>query len=194
MPVFFVLAVIIGVIVTRSEKVANHFITIFSPEETSEFQWRQLVWENALEKITVNPWIGSGTDSAFTVVDWNGVETSYSAHNLLIGLAYELGVLNLIIFLLFLASLFRSAWRCVKYAPLPSDRLLAIGFIAVGVSFLVSGVGSALMNIENIAALFWLMVGLAVTLRREARQYYRRIQEVPHENSDGRIPAMATSN
>lgn len=100
----------------------------------------------------------------------------------------------MIIFLLFTISLFYSAWRCVKYAPQLPDRMLAIGFIAAGVSFLVSGVGSVSMGIENIAALFWLMGGLTVGLRREVDQYRSSVKEAHSENLDGRIPAVATSH
>lgn len=174
-PVFLMLIILVYVIASHSEKMIDHFITIFTPTKVSEFQWRQIVWKTALEGITAHPWIGSGTDSAFTVTDWSGRMTSYSAHNLFIGIAYELGSLNLIIFLFFAVNSFRAAWYSSKYATLISDRMLAVGLLATCVSFMVAGVGSALMCIENMAVLFWLLVGLAVRLQRETIQYYGNV-------------------
>ncbi len=193
-PVLLILMIIIGVIVSRSEKIAEHFITIFSPGKTPEFQWRQLVWETAFQKIATHPWLGSGTGDVYTTMDWAGQTISYSAHNLFVGIAYELGIPTLIIFSFFTISLFYSAWRCSRYAQQLPDRMLAVGFVAAGVAFLVSGVGSVLMNIENMAVLFWLMVGVTVILRREVKPYHRSVKEVQGENLDGRISAVATSN
>ncbi len=160
-PVLLALVIIVGVMVGFSEKIAEHFLTIFTPEKVPQFQWRQMVWETALQKIGKHPWIGAGAPDVFTITDLSGSTTNYGAHNLLIGIAYEMGILNLGLFLLFTTSLFNSAWHCVKHSPLISDRMLGVGFVAAGVAFFVAGVGSALLTIENMAALFWVLAGLA---------------------------------
>ncbi len=167
MPGFLVLLIIIGVVVSRSEKVAEHFVTIFNPAKVPEFTWRQTVWKTALHEIKKHPWIGSGETDVYAMTDWTGTKTSYSAHNLFVGIAYELGIPSLMIFLFFAANLFHSAWRYIKHTTLIPERMLAVGVLAAGVSFLVAGVGSVLLYVENMATLFWLMVGLANKINRE---------------------------
>ena len=183
-----------GFIALRTEKIRQHFVSIFNPGEVPEFTWRQMIWNTAFQKIASQPLVGSGTQDVYTAVNRQGNLTSYGAHNLLIGIAFELGIIALIIFLFFVLKLFLSGWWCIRYAPLLSDRMVGLGLIVAGISFTVAGVGSSLVGIENMAILFWLLVGLSVSLKRNIKQEFKRVSGVQSENFDGRISTMATSN
>jgi O-antigen ligase len=193
-PLFALLLGVILAVVRSSRKVAERFTSLLSPQSAPEFQWRLLVWDATLKKIVRQPFLGSGTGDAFTVVDWAGKVTSYSAHNLFIGIAYELGVFPLMILLIFMVMGLRSAWFAFRQAPELPERMLALGLLSASVSFVVSGIGSALLSVENLAVLFWLMVALAVNLRHGVVQSCLSNTEVQREDTDGGVPTLATSH
>jgi O-antigen ligase len=155
-------AVFIGlIIVQQDEAIRDRFTTILNPFQVNEVSWRMDIWMKALADIYKHPLFGTGTPAVTSVISSTG-EQSLGAHNLLIGIGYEIGLLALGMFVFFIAKQLISSWRWIHGGRNQSEKLLAISCFSAMITYLISGFGSSLYSIENLALLFWLL--LAVTL------------------------------
>jgi len=151
-----------------SETLRSRFLSIFDPLNVPEFTWRIMVWETALEKILKNPWIGTGISGVISLPDRFGNLVTYGAHNLFIGVAYEQGLVSLLIFsYLFLVGLLYNSWRMVSKVKDRNERYIGLGVFAAAVSFAISGIGSNLMSFENLAFVFWILFGMLLNWRQQ---------------------------
>ncbi len=119
-------------------------------------------WELA-RKVSMHGQLGvvSGTALDTILVRRLG-KGDFGAHNLFIGLAFERGLPALFIFLFLMGRFFTTTWRRLRSDQTQlTDKGLSTGVFASGVAFLVVGMGSSMLDIENIRALFWVLLAIA---------------------------------
>jgi hypothetical protein len=157
--------------ILANQNIRKRLLTIFTPTQVAEFNWRVAIWDYAGKQILQHPILGVGTsDIDNTVVhihDPNTIDT-FSTHNIFYDLAYQRGLINLTLYILFWIYYFRSAWKLYKEKTLQSwsDQKLILGLMAGGVAYIVSGIGIASMTNENLATLFWFLLGIVITWER----------------------------
>ena len=156
-----------GVIVTiamQNEAIASRFATIFNPSQVPQLSWRIDIWREAINIIRDDPIFGTGIDTVVSL-PVSGGEESFGAHNLFIGIGYKVGLIVLFVFIILLGILIYDTAIWFFYSREHKEKMLALGVFAGTIAFLVAGFGSAIMEIDNIAALFWLMLAIAVHSR-----------------------------
>lgn len=162
-PLLILVALVVLVSALQFKEVTAHFATTFNPTQVSEFQWRLLVWKLAGSQIMEQPWLGAGT-SAIMKVPYYFKDRVFDAHNLFLDVAYSRGLITLGLFVFFVWQLLQSAWYWCRQAEARPERKMAVGVLAAGMALLVSGFANGLMFIDNTASLFWLMLGVAITM------------------------------
>ena len=173
--VSFGLLGLIGLVaIYSSPELGDRVTSIFSPTYVPEVEWRTLVWQYSLNIVRDNPLFGTGTsiieDSA-AMIPGSGRLERYSTHNLLIDIAYQRGLIALSLFLVFWLIYLYNGWRLYTRKILSEpERDYYLGFMIAGISFLVSGMGSALMVSENFSTLFWALFGCVLFLRAARTQ------------------------
>jgi hypothetical protein len=164
----FVIASIIGIIIVSIvlsfNTLSQRFSTLLNPNKVGEFNWRMDIWSQAMQSIKARPWFGAGTDIVIRDDPRFGLG-NFGAHNLFIGIAYEFGVPVLGIMIYLLWQLFHSAWVWLNLAQTDYEKAIATGIISAGVAFLIAGMGGTLIDTDNIAILFWLILAIAVQSR-----------------------------
>ncbi len=162
-------ATILTVFLISAQDIASHFATIFSPLEAPEFFWRVQVWQFALDQIIAHPLIGTGTstiENAVANIPGTRYIDSFSTHNLFMDIAYQRGLLALGIYLfLWVLFLYHCWWLLKIQKDAPANRNFLVAILVAGVTFLISGVGNAAMMLENLSALFWILLGVVAAYR-----------------------------
>lgn len=159
MSVFF--GALVLVIALQSNAAADRLNSLLNPGQVAEVQWRVFIWKRALESIIAQPWFGTGIATVVSNEPLIG-KGDFGAHNLFVGLAFERGLPALFIFLFLMGRFFTATWRSLRseQALLP-EKGLATGVFASGVAFLLVGMGSSMLDIENLRALFWVLLAIA---------------------------------
>jgi O-antigen ligase len=146
---------------------AAHFLTIFSPIQAANVNWRIMVWEYALQQILEQPVFGFGTSlisNAIAQIPGSGYLERFSTHNMFIDIAYQRGLIALVLFLFFLVLYWRETLKLLKLLIyIPDDYNFILGLFAAGTAFLVSGLGSASMADENLVTLFWVIMAITIS-------------------------------
>jgi O-antigen ligase len=183
-PIVPTLAILTGVFIILS-LFASRSVTRLTIAYDPSVAWRRRGLEVALEMIRDKPFLGHGVESHFqrlvgtTRSDlFFGPQTDaimykyrYSPrepHNLYLLIASEWGIIGFSFFALFLV---RLAWQFLRPPPggrdSPSDQSLRyaflVGLIAIG---LHSFTGSDLVCRDRLSMLFWLYMGLGLSLLR----------------------------
>lgn len=145
--------------------------SLFTPQEVGELRWRFNIWRYVGEQILANPFMGAGTTVIRAVdVGFGDELESFSSHNLLLSLAYERGLVALLLYGTIVTAYMLAGWRLFRDAHLREAKELAAALLAAMVAFQVSGSGSASMNYAGLSILFWLMVALMFAVLR-SQQY-----------------------
>jgi len=174
--IVFVVAIVAIAAALRFPNLLGHFSSIFSPTQVPEFQWRLWVWHFALAQIIRHPVIGLGTSII------NNAEAQipraaeqFSSHNLWVDIAYQRGLIALGIFILFNGLFFRNALKLMwDKDNSPMVTSLALSLLAGGIAFFVSGMGSPSMMHNNLAMLFWFLLGALTSLSGSASRKSKR--------------------
>ena len=163
--------ILIGVIVVRVPTVADHFATLFSPQEVSEVKWRQIIWNYALEEVKQQPVLGTGrTMIPSDKANIPGRAESYSSHNLLIDIMYQRGLISFLIYLGFWFLFFIHGFKLLNSKKhVPNEENLILGLLTAGGAFFVSGIGTPSMIYYNLALLFWSLLGFIAVLSRNSK-------------------------
>ena len=163
--------ILISIVMVRIPTIADHFSTIFSPQEVSEVKWRQIIWNYALEKVKQEPFLGTGkTMIPSDEANIPGRAESYSSHSLLIDIMYQRGFISFFIYMGFWILFFVYGFKLLnsnKYAQ--NGENLILGLLAAGGAFFVSGVGTPSMIYYNLALLFWSLLGFLIVLSRYSK-------------------------
>ena len=136
-----------------------------SPLQT--FTDRIPIWSAAIGMFVQHPVFGVGLNN-FTnyLPSYDPSLDVNQAHDLVLNIAAERGLIGLITFSIFLVWLFRTSIRAVRWAPDPSYRVLAAGVTASFAAFLADSLFDVAYYDYKILLLFWLLVGIAASLPR----------------------------
>lgn len=162
---------IVVLLIFPTDKIVSRSLSIMSPTQVDEFNWRIIVWEYSLEKIQDHPTFGLGTSIIYNSdakVPGSGNLAQFTSHNLWLNIGYQRGLIVLTIFTLFTFFAFYGAWNGLMRRKLrhQNEYILLTGLTSSLVTFLISGLGSSSMQYENLASLFWLLVIGIVFLSR----------------------------
>jgi len=160
-----VIGFVILMVALQFEAVSQRFETLTNIGEVAQLSWRVEIWKEALLSIQAHPLWGTGQTVVMNMPDSKG-DHDVGAHNLLIGIAFKNGLGALAVVTIFTLILAASAWRGLQRSHTFQDRMLALGILAGLVAFLISGVGSALFDIDNVNALFWFMTAASIRIRQ----------------------------
>ena len=162
-----VLALLFLPLIFVNRNIRTRLLTIFTPTQVNEFNWRVAIWDYASKQILRNPILGIGSsiidNTIVQIHDPNRIE-SFSTHNLFFDLAYQRGLIALAFYILLWIYYFRSVWKLYNDETEQNipDQKLFMGLSAGGAAYVVSGIGIASMMTENLATLFWFLFGIVI--------------------------------
>ena len=134
---------------------------------------RVRLWNTAWELIHANPWFGIGANNFFAVTEElarsdSSVATSTHAHNLLLQVALDTGLVGTVIFVALLGLVI---WRCFRLLRHGADSV-SRGLVATLVSVLVREmVDVHLFYVMALDVYVWLLIGLI------AERHYASVKE-----------------
>lgn len=150
---------------------------------------RRQAWQIVLDTVSVNPILGLGPSNYYFYVQqaeiagWGGVwNVAFSSHNNWVDLIAQTGLLGLVVFIGFVASMGRVGLRLFQQLPDGFPRAYAAACLAGLVGTLVSGLLGDwfLPFVYNVglegmrsSILFWVFMGGLLALSREEEQLDR---------------------
>lgn len=143
------------------------------------------IWSAAWQVIRDHPLFGIGLDQflyldrkEYPIPDSRFMAIAHP-HNLILDVWLRLGLLGLAVFAWLLIGAYRLLWQAWRrLAPSP-DRALVLALIASLTAFLVHGLVDMAFFVQDLALLFWLTLGLAATLARQAPGTLRPANDRP---------------
>jgi O-antigen ligase len=146
----------------------ERFSTVLEPQKSVEFTGRFVLWELSLSRIATHPLLGLGAHTVKGSGPLWGVAYDLSSHQILLDIAYTKGLIALAALLVLLLAAFRDAVQVyVKERRSLPVRGLALGALAGLVGLVVHGINESVLAQTNLEALFWLLLGIAVALKRD---------------------------
>jgi putative inorganic carbon (HCO3(-)) transporter len=135
-------------------------------------EYRMLMINIAMPIILTHPILGVGLAN-YAYYSYSQFQFWKPVHNEYLRFAAETGIPGLIFFLLFLFYVFREAFRGVRLKD-PYLRAVALGVIGGYVAFLAAVFFGPMLQHYRQIFLFWMLGGLAVSLKRIALTEYRQ--------------------
>ncbi len=174
-----VLAVTVGFAVARfraSEFVGLYAASIAEPGELSNLE-RISRWLAAWNMVRAHPLLGVGygtyedTYYSYRVLTLRTEDQfrRMGVHSELFRVLSEMGWLGLAGVVLFVALVLRQGDRAIRRARSPTDRSMAVGFLAGFASYLVHSVFNSYGQSDKIVVPFWLFVAFIALLWSRAR-------------------------
>ena len=134
---------------------------------------RPTIWREAVREITADPWTGQGPgnfpDASARSTSVAATVGAIHAHNVLLTVAAETGIPNMLLLIGFTISIGLTLLRVVRRMEDPRDRALVAG---IGCALFVQvGQGLVDFNFRNpdIFMLMWSLVGLLLVADRDLR-------------------------
>ena len=131
---------------------------------------RTQIWADARKLFVERPWLGWGLGKRIELRQDIGQSQELSAHNVVIDMLLQSGIIGLGLFLAALASSLAQAWR--SWTTAPNDRLaaLALACAAAAVGLLAKGLAESVLYKFRLSTLLGLLLGViyAVAVRRES--------------------------
>jgi O-antigen ligase len=129
---------------------------------------RYQLWGISWRMFESSPILGVGPGNYFThFMRYGGTlglrRSPLGAHNAFLGVAVELGLLGLTVFLLLIASAWRSLYRCVQRARKTGDRDLEELAYCCAIALMVLLVGAMKQSVEYYKYL-WMLFGVSAAL------------------------------
>jgi O-antigen ligase len=146
--------------------------TVTSPGEVTQNS-RFEIWEDSLPMVGASPWLGVGEGNyseespRFGLLDIGGLHYDH-AHNLLLTIAIETGLVGLAFFVAFLWGTARAAGRALRGGR-RDVYSLALGMTAALVGLFVTSFGEYPPRTNAILATTMIEVGLLVACARLSR-------------------------
>lgn len=149
----------------------THFV---NPHEAGQYFHRQLLWDMGINMLAQRPLVGQGLGTFMFnfekfkppyYPDWG---VSY-AHNCLLQIAAETGMLGLLSFMAVVSALFFICFTTLK--SMKKDALFYVlsGLVIGILTYLVASFFDTSLYSLSLATLFWLMMGLASSVARIAK-------------------------
>ena len=141
---------------------------------------RTLIWEATARLALDHPWLGVGPGNyAQAIVDSRRAEeflTVYgglhNAHNMVLHVAAEVGVIGALAFVGFMLWAVKACWRTWAFGHLP---LVSLGFLFALTGFLVHSFSEnfidARAEVERTRLLVWIVMAAALALERLPRRF-----------------------
>jgi O-antigen ligase len=152
---------------------------------------RTQIWADARKLFVERPWLGYGLGMRIELREEVGLSKEFTAHNVVIDMLLQSGIVGLALFLAALVASLGQGWRAWRFHP--DDRLaaLALGCIAAVVGLLAKGLAESVLYKFRLSTLLGLLLGVlyAVVASRAAGDD----DEAPSAASARRIPASLTS-
>ena len=156
----------------------NYFVQKVGLQDLSG-QLRFNIWQGAVESIKEKPILGVGLDGYERLAPgyqkrfydpYNGelisVETHPYPHNLYLTIWLELGLLGLIVFLWILIKFFKQGFKQLD----KEDVVLRTSIMAAMVVIVIHGLVDTPYFKNDLAILFWLIIGLLITSKHLTRE------------------------
>jgi putative inorganic carbon (HCO3(-)) transporter len=127
--------------------------------------------------IKAHPIIGVGANTFMksykkykTFPEYRGIVTldEMKAHNNFLHMAAEIGLTGLVIFFWFLYRLFRVSKNIYRLAGDNYFKTVSLSLIACLIAFLINGLTESSLYYSVVAALFWYIAGLSLSLKKFA--------------------------
>ncbi len=149
-------------------------VSLQAPYEISSsspltFESRRHIWSQAIQQLEVSPWVGVGVGGFSFVREENPGSNAQAvvynhAHNLVLQVALDTGLLGAATFVVCLGYAIAAAWRSTRASD--SRRALAIGILSAFVIILSHGLFDTIYWATKPAIFLWGMAGLALALAR----------------------------
>jgi len=156
----------------------NYFVQKVGLQDLSG-QLRFNIWQGAVGLIKEKPILGVGLDGYERLVSdyqkrfydpYTGelisVETHPYPHNLYLTLWLELGLLGLIVFIWILIKFFKQGFKQLE----KKETIIGASIMAAMVVILVHGLADTPYFKNDLAILFWLIIGLLIVLKRSIKE------------------------
>jgi putative inorganic carbon (HCO3(-)) transporter len=153
----------VAVLAALLPQIPQRFEDVAVPLGPGSFQWRLGLWKKMVLYIEAHPVLGHGLGSFFFY------SKGWASHNDYLRLAFETGILGLVLYLLGLFSVGLFALRRIRESSDRLNRVLSIGFVAILSGFLVASAGQNVMMAPAIQWYFWALAGLVVSLGTTAK-------------------------
>lgn len=125
-------------------------------DQDSSSSWRFHLWQQALIKIYEKPFFGNGLGLHFKLKGLSGRLITTSPHNLYITIAYQVGVVGLVLYLNFWLKLISKFRKILILEIDPQSKTI----ISTGLTLLFASSGYYMAYIFDLQT--WLFIGLAL--------------------------------
>jgi O-antigen ligase len=166
-------------IVPGGQKVLD-LLPFIGSVEVENITYRQRLFDNAMIVIERNPWLGSfdyrSTPEMQSMTQGQGI---IDIVNTYIGVALEMGLIGLTIFVLFFATVLSGIRKAMRSFPNKDDEARRLGraLFATLAGILVTII--TVSSITVIPVVYWSVAGLGVAYAQMARRLVRTEQAVP---------------
>ncbi len=159
------LLIVISLLITP---IRDNVVDVFSARDTSA-DVRLVMWKGAVRIVKDNPIMGTGLAS-FPVVYDDYKEASHTEYfpnpdHFILSIWIEMGLSGLIIFGWIIFKFFKSTYLILK-----SNKSLAVGLMAAMIALLVHGLLDTPYFKNDLAIIFWVLIGLAVILKKQSQE------------------------
>ncbi len=148
--------------------IQERLMAFTSYEQDSTASWRYYLWIEALQKIRESPISGAGLGLHFQLLDPRGNLITTSPHNLYITIAYQVGVVGLMLYLGLVVQLLLRFRSALRKRITPEDRTI---LLTAAISLIATSTYFAAYVFSHVT---WLFVGIAagvvIRLRRAERR------------------------
>jgi len=166
---YLFLVVVVGVVIIGSPELHVRFLSIFDPTDPSN-DLRLRMWNVGLKIFQDNPILGVGD------ISLNPLNDAYSQHTMDFGHMHNnfvqwlvtMGIVGFVIVILWFIKIWKLFWSA--YRKMKDDWLygsFTAGAIAVFVGFHVNGLFEWNFGDAEIYTLFWIIVGLVLSVRKQ---------------------------
>lgn len=136
------IAIAVGVVayfaLSRAGYVPNEFIesrlyAFTNPKQDPTASWRLYLWQESIDGIRHNPWLGNGLGKHFELIGPAGDIIMTSPHNLYVSIPFQIGIPGLVLYLAFIAMLFFRYMqsRAKRYIPASDHVILTLGVVVL---------------------------------------------------------------
>ncbi|XOU94278.1 MAG: O-antigen ligase family protein [Candidatus Kerfeldbacteria bacterium] len=159
------LLIIVSLLITP---IRNNVTDVFNAKDTST-DVRLVMWKGAVRIIEDNPILGTGLAS-FPIVYEDYKEASHVEYfpnpdHFILSIWIEMGLAGLILFSWIIIKYFRSLCLVLK-----NNKPLAVGLMAAMIALLIHGFFDTPYFKNDLAIIFWVLIGLTVVLKRQSQE------------------------
>jgi len=151
------------------------YVSLMASMRDDSWHVRKIVWQESLDMLYDRPIVGAGLAGYQTALapyhEARHIEIFMYPHNFLLNFWSETGIVGLAGFLVIIWTVFAVAIGLYRDRK---DEWLPAGVIAAMIAILVHGLVDVPYLKNDISFLFWIVIGLAESMRRQALEGNRR--------------------